>query len=135
MFHFSARCKRQKGKTEKQPPRSVPRKRCSENMQQSYRRTPMPKCNFNKVAKQLYWNHTSAWVFSCNFATYFQNTFPWEHFWVTASLLYQHILSDIMDENWIWKQLCVTMIVIKFRPFGRNKEGNHKASAMQAHIT
>ena len=25
--------------------------------------------------KQLYWNHTSAWVFSCKFAIYFQNTF------------------------------------------------------------
>ena len=24
---------------------------------------------------QLYWNYTSAWVFSCKFATYFQNTF------------------------------------------------------------
>ena len=24
-------------------------KRCSENMQQTYRRTPMPKCDFNKV--------------------------------------------------------------------------------------
>ena len=21
----------------------------------------MPKCGFNKVVKQLYWNHTSAW--------------------------------------------------------------------------
>ena len=28
--------------------------RCSENMQQIYRRTPIPKCDFNKVAKQLY---------------------------------------------------------------------------------
>ena len=28
--------------------------RCSENMQQIYRGTPMPKCDFNKVAKQLY---------------------------------------------------------------------------------
>ena len=37
---------------QKQPPRGVPRKRCSENMQQIYRRTPMPKCDFNKVAKQ-----------------------------------------------------------------------------------
>ena len=26
----------------------------SENMQQNYRRTPMPKCDFNKVAEQLY---------------------------------------------------------------------------------
>ena len=28
-----------------------------------------------EVAKQLYGNHTSAWVFSSNFATYFQNIF------------------------------------------------------------
>ena len=33
-------------------------RRRSENMQQIYWRTPMPKCDFNKVAKQLYWNHT-----------------------------------------------------------------------------
>ena len=39
---------------QKQPPRGVPRKRCSENMQQIYRRTPMPKSDFNKVALQLY---------------------------------------------------------------------------------
>ena len=58
---------------QKQPPRGVPRKRCFENMQQMYRRTPMPKCSFNKVAKQLYWNHSSSWVFSCKFAVYFQN--------------------------------------------------------------
>ena len=38
----------------KQPPRGVLRKRCSENMKQIYKRTPMPKCDFNKVAKQLY---------------------------------------------------------------------------------
>ena len=34
---------------QKQPPRDVPRKRCSENMQQIYRRTPTPKCDFNKA--------------------------------------------------------------------------------------
>ena len=39
---------------QKQSLRGVPRKRCSENMQQIYRRTPMPKCDFNKVALQLY---------------------------------------------------------------------------------
>ena len=39
---------------EKQPPRGVLRKRCSENMQQIYRRTLMPNCDFNKVALQLY---------------------------------------------------------------------------------
>ena len=37
--------------------------------------TPMPKCDFNKVVKQIYWNHIPAWVFFCTFAAYFQNTF------------------------------------------------------------
>ena len=45
-------------------------------MQQIYRRTTMSKWDFNKVALQLYWNHTLAWVFSCKFAAYFQTTFP-----------------------------------------------------------
>ena len=39
---------------QKQPSRGVRKKRCSENMQQIYRTTPMPKCDFNKVALQLY---------------------------------------------------------------------------------
>ena len=30
---------------------------------------------FNKGALQLYWNRTSALVFSCKFVAYFQNTF------------------------------------------------------------
>ena len=34
--------------------KSVLRKRCSENIQQNYRRTSMPKCDFNKVDLQLY---------------------------------------------------------------------------------
>ena len=59
---------------QKQPSRGVLLKRFSENMQQIYRRTPMPKCDFNKVVLQLYWNDTSAWVFSCKCAVYFQNT-------------------------------------------------------------
>ena len=45
----------------------------------------MPMCVFNKVAQQFYSNHTSALVFSCKFAAYFQNTFSQEHLWVAAS--------------------------------------------------
>ena len=33
----------------------------------NFQRTPMPKCDFNKVA-----NHTLAWLLSCKFAAYFQ---------------------------------------------------------------
>ena len=40
-------------KSQKQPSRGVLRKMCSENIQQVYRRTPMPKCDFNKVSLQL----------------------------------------------------------------------------------
>ena len=62
-------------KIQKQPCRGVLRKRCFENMQEIYRRTPMPECDFSKVALQLYWNCTSVWVFSSKFAAYFQNIF------------------------------------------------------------
>ena len=54
--------------------KGVFKKKFFENTQQIYRRTPRPKCDFNKVALQLYWNFTSAWVFSYKFAAYFQNT-------------------------------------------------------------
>ena len=39
---------------QKQQPRGVLRKRCSENTQQTCRRTPISKCDFNKVDLQLY---------------------------------------------------------------------------------
>ena len=32
-----------------------------------------------------YWNHISAWMFSCKFAAYFQNTFSKEHVWSACS--------------------------------------------------
>ena len=67
-------------KSQKQPYRSVRGKRCSENMQQIYRRKPMPKCDFNKVALKLYWNRTSTWVFSYKNVAYFQSTFSWDTF-------------------------------------------------------
>ena len=36
-------------RVQKQPSRTVLRKSCSQNMQQIYKRTPMPKCHCNKV--------------------------------------------------------------------------------------
>ena len=38
---------------QKQPPRVVLKKRCSESMQQIYRRTLKPKRDFNKIALQF----------------------------------------------------------------------------------
>ena len=54
-------------------------KTCSKNIQQIYQRTPMAKSDSNKVAKQLYWNHTLTWVYSCKSAAYFQKSFHQEH--------------------------------------------------------
>ena len=45
--------------SQNQPSRGVLMKRCSDNMQQIYRRTPMPQCDVNKAALQLNCNHTS----------------------------------------------------------------------------
>ena len=39
---------------QKQPSRGVLEKRCSENKQKIYKRALMPKCDFNKFAKQFY---------------------------------------------------------------------------------
>ena len=39
---------------QKQPSRGALKKKCSENTQQIYGRTDMPKCDFNKVALQIY---------------------------------------------------------------------------------
>ena len=41
-------------KIQKPPFTGVLRKMCSENIQEIYRRITMPKCDFNKAAKQLY---------------------------------------------------------------------------------
>ena len=70
------------------------RKRCSENMQQTYRGTPMPKCDFNKVEK----SRTSAWVFSSKFAAYFQNIFSLDHLWTAASTIPNFLVRKVSSE-------------------------------------
>ena len=47
-------CRKELIHFQKQPSIGVFRERCSENMQQIYTRTSMPKCDFNKVALQLF---------------------------------------------------------------------------------
>ena len=71
-------------------------------------RTPFPKCDFNKVALQLYWNRTSAWVFFFKFVPYFQNTFSSEHLW-TAATVHDNYLTGFLStplcrrNDWFWK--------------------------------
>ena len=79
---------------QKQPPRGVLWKMCSENMKQIYRRTPMLRFQC---------------VFSCKLAAYFQNTFSKEHLWTVASqsikspvrLLRQRLLRFFCSVIWL----------------------------------
>ena len=57
--------------SQKQPFRGVLEKRCSENVQQIYRRILMPKYDLNKVAKHR--------CFSVTFARFFRTAFFKEH--------------------------------------------------------
>ena len=61
---------------QKQFSRGVLRKRCSENTQQFFRRTPMPKWDFSEVALYFYWNRTSAWLFSCKLLHILRTSLP-----------------------------------------------------------
>ena len=47
-------------------------------MHQSYGRTPMQKSYFNKVTRQLYWNHTLAWDSPVNMLHIFRTHFPYK---------------------------------------------------------
>ena len=65
-----------KSSFQKQPSKNVLRKRCSENLQQIYESIQLKNGAvwMAQCALQLYWNHTSAWVFSYKVAAFFQNT-------------------------------------------------------------
>ena len=83
------------------------------HMQQIYRRTPMTKCDFNKVAKQLYWNQTSARVFNPIllhiFRTpFYKNTFEGLRlFFYNKYLKYNYYLL-----HYLWTNLMRIFIVI-----------------------
>ena len=70
----------------------------------------MPNCDFHKAALQFCWNHTSAWMFPCKFATYFQHIFYWEHLWMAASVYFKKVVSFaclllLNDPFWLWYYL------------------------------
>ena len=86
---------------QKQSSRSVLKKRCSGNMQQIYRRTPMPKCDFNKVALLCNFIKITLWhgcspvnllhIFRTSFLTWTAasgsflvkcSTGSWKHQWI-----------------------------------------------------
>ena len=49
-------------------------------------RSSPPQVFLRSVTFQIYWNRTSAWVFSCKFTAYFQNNSSEGHIWRAASV-------------------------------------------------
>ena len=65
---------------QKQLSAGILRKTRSENMQQIYRRAPMSKCDFNKVAATLLKSHFGMWALPqicCMFQEHFFLRTPW----------------------------------------------------------
>ena len=67
------------------------------------------------ISKQLYWNHTLTWMFSCKFAAFFQNTFSQEHLWMTASGYCKKFMSDIKSDHSNWHARTNYNFVIYFK--------------------
>ena len=80
----------------KQLSRGLLRKRCSENIQQIYRRTPIMKCDYNKVAMRL----CCSQKFSTRFFTSFSVVGTCIYFvaknfeiaWVTLQMILEHLI-------------------------------------------
>ena len=80
------------------PSRGVLKKRCLENMQQIYRRTPMPKCDFNKVAKQLYWIELRHGCSPVHLLHIFRTVFPKN----TSEGLLLFLLKSFISLTWFF---------------------------------
>ena len=74
---------------QKQPSRGILRKRCSENMQKIYRRTPEPKYDFSKVAIKIALWHGCSPVNALHISrtAFPENTYGWL---LLMQLIFQH---------------------------------------------
>ena len=70
---------------QKQLPRGVLSKRCSENTQQFYRRTPTPKGDFSKVAATLLKPHFGMGILLQICYLFSEHLFRRTHLWTAAS--------------------------------------------------
>ena len=69
---------------------------CSGSMQQICGVAYVPKCDFNRVAMQPCWGLTLKWMFSYEFALYFQGTSLWEHLQMDVFVFCKALLSLIV---------------------------------------
>ena len=104
-------------------------------MKQIYRKTPIPKFDFNKVALQFFWNHTSAWMFCCKFDAHI-----FEHLFLRTPLdgcfcpVFQQpalFLSEQKNQNQRPEVFCKKRVFENFANFTENicvaKRFQHKS--------
>ena len=60
------------------------------------------------------WNRTSAWVFSCKFAGYFQDTFFKEHLWRAASVQHKEEQNITSVRLCYWFRVYCKQLDIEF---------------------
>ena len=106
-WRHTLKLKNKNRSVQKQPPRGVPMKRCSENMQEIYRRTPMPKCNF--FIEIAFWHSCSR----VNLLHIFRAPFPRNTSgWLLLNWCFFVLLLSILKRNqilnsqrvWVWNQ-------------------------------
>ena len=85
-----------------------------------YRRTPMPRCDCNKAAKQLYWNQTSEWSFINRQMSGTSSDNEWQRVTTsgtTSDNEWQRMTTSgtTSDNKWYNKWQRVTTVGIKWR--------------------
>ena len=93
-------------------------------LQSVMRFTQTQKASASSITSPLHLNHTSALVFSCKFAAYFQNTFSWEHLWTAASVPSLVVLSPVHHaEQLYWNHTSAWVFSRKFVAYFQNTAG------------
>ena len=118
---------------QKQLYRGVLRKRCSENMQQIYKRTPVKKRAFNKVVFQLneiaLWHGCSPVILQYIFRTLFQRT-PLKGCFCNYVLHFgNNLFSQIVKKLKHTESFCIVVTLIKIN----TKIFKHKQIEIKLH--
>ena len=93
---------------QKQHPKGVLRKRCSENMQEIYMRAPMPKCDFNKVTS-LGGSSGVTTILLCSLK---------QVFWKRSAFCIRYLYTNIYYYQWFpAKFLLLKFVVFLLFPF------------------
>ena len=105
---------------QRQASKDVYKKRCSENMLQIYRRKPMPKCDFNKVANEILANA------SINSQFYYATSI-WMFYWENTDCKFNHRPLKVVFH-------CIKHARIQYKDFVLTRENTGQWKRVFSHI-